>query len=448
MVQLLTTSLQSEDTLVNDAIMPTTSTQTSQDQRTEELRQTLEEAIAHRGRYYSDFTSFSIRFEADDTSAYRDTEHLQSILRLLGLPAALEIVIGANDKQTVWTVNGHVKDISSVVRNNKGRTLVIGHYAGHGEENLDQGLVFAAKPGSKQTFRFDWVLEGPLTDSNAFPNSDVLLILDSCYSGIATRNTTPTSQSVEIVAAVGDTQKALGNRSDIGGIQNRTFTSKLANLIAIQVGRPENSSVSFADLISELRRVGQPDRLPEYRLRVGKVGIRVPILGRASIPLHMRVHSSSSSTQAQRRAESSSSSQNTNQSLSIPFPTADEEYTAVFKAHISDADANSGEVGKLIEWIHALYPGVGLEIAGVYQTRSTTIIFHTPWSLWAKLAGLPGFSLICEAFGRNRISEINSAIEQQMQHQLVVKKENVAPITGKPDSSKSAGEESQDRKEG
>ena len=79
---------------------------------------------------------------------------------------------------------------------------------------------------------------------------------------------------------------------------------------------------------------------------------------------------------------------------------------------------------------------MGLEITGVYQTRSTMIIFHTAWSLWAQLAGLPGFSLICEATGRNRISEINSVIEQEAQHQLVMKKENVAPYHRKTGPSK------------
>ncbi len=34
----------------------------------------------------------------------------------------------------------------------------------------------------------------------------------------------------------------------------------------------------FAEIIGELRRVGERDKHPDYHLRLGSVGIRVPIL--------------------------------------------------------------------------------------------------------------------------------------------------------------------------
>ena len=45
------------------------------DDQLQAVRETLERSIAQTGRHYSDYFTFAIRFEADDTSAFRDTAH-------------------------------------------------------------------------------------------------------------------------------------------------------------------------------------------------------------------------------------------------------------------------------------------------------------------------------------------------------------------------------------
>jgi hypothetical protein len=77
---------------VNSTTMNAPAT-TQPDTDVQAIREVLEEAIAQRGRYYTNYFSFSIRFETDNTSASRDTAHFQDIMKLLGLPKARELVI-------------------------------------------------------------------------------------------------------------------------------------------------------------------------------------------------------------------------------------------------------------------------------------------------------------------------------------------------------------------
>jgi hypothetical protein len=235
------------------------------------------------------------------------------------------------------------------------------------------------------------------TNGAAFSDTtDVVLIVDSCYSGDAMRGSA-LGRSVEIIAAVGAEQKAFGNPSELARVKRRTFTSRLVDEVAIRIGRGE-MSVSFAEIVGVLRSVSNPDRLPEYHLRTGRVGIRVPILGEAAL---------SAGVVSERRKVSLSESSTF--SPSPPTP----EYAAVFTVHLSDTNPESVETKKLVNWIHSLDKSIGLEITGVYKARSTAILFHAPWHLWAQLSAVPGCSLVCETFGRNRLPELLSHPEHQ-----------------------------------
>ncbi|KAI9784781.1 MAG: hypothetical protein M1839_001511 [Geoglossum umbratile] len=375
----------------------------------EVVREVLEEAIAQRGRYYTSHISFSIRFEADDSFASRNTTHFQNILRLLNLPQARELVIGKDDKMPGWTVLSLVQDLSAKVSKVDGRTLVIGHYAGHGTVNQNGKLIFFASPSAPRPFGLERCL-GDLYEEDQctnpdFKKTDVILILDSCYSGEATRGLGRAGRSVEIVASVGADQKALGNNS--ARVQNRTFTSRLADSIALRVGRGDVSSISFAEIIGDLRSTSQPKRLPEYHLQVGRVGIRVPILGQTRLPIHLRAPSTG---QIGRRQTPSGSSIGGESAASIP---ATPQLNAVFTVHLDDTDAHSGEVKKLAEWIHSLHPVIGLELTGIYESRSTVILIEAPWHIWAPLNGIQGVALVCEIFGRNMLSKLLLGQQQQ-----------------------------------
>jgi hypothetical protein len=173
--------------------------------------------------------------------------------------------------------------------------------------------------------------EDPLRDT------DVVLIIDSCYSGHATRGQA-LGRSVEIIAAVGAEQRAFGNPSELARVQRRTFTSRLADEVAIRACRG-NRSVSFAEIVGVLRNASNPDRLPEYQLRMGRVGTRVPLLGEAA---------PSAGIASERRRVSLSESSTF--SPSPPTP----EYAAVFTVHLTDTDPENVEMKNLINWIHSL----------------------------------------------------------------------------------------------
>lgn len=60
---------------------------------TQAIKRVLEEAISNRGKYYAHYHTVTMRYKDDDTRADRDSQHFQSIVKMLGLPQAQEIVL-------------------------------------------------------------------------------------------------------------------------------------------------------------------------------------------------------------------------------------------------------------------------------------------------------------------------------------------------------------------
>ena len=94
----------------------------------------------------------------------------------------------------------------------------------------------------------------------------MIIVLDCCFSGAATRAIGQGERSVEIIAAVGSSEEAFGNASNQVRLQQKTFTSRLEEEVFHVVGNSAKSSVAFAEIINFMRAVSNPDRLPEYRL--------------------------------------------------------------------------------------------------------------------------------------------------------------------------------------
>lgn len=220
-------------------------------------------------------------------------------------------------------------------------------------------------------------------ETSDFDSTDVILILDCYYSGTVARALSQDDRSVEIIAAVEIDQTALGDPSNQARLQRRTFTSRIADEIARIVGSTEQSSISFAEIISALRKNSNVDRMPEYFLRRGSMAIRVAT-PKMSRDRHSR-HSESSST------DPISPGQN---------------LMAVFKVHLTQVNCGSEEIALLMKWIHTLNPIIGLKVNGVFEGYSTQIILQAPWSVWAILNGMSGFELVCETFGGNQLQRI------------------------------------------
>ena len=73
--------------------------------RLESLRNRLGDAIANRGRYYSNISAVTLRFEADETRADHDAKVFQRILKMLGLPPAQEWIVPRGARPVPYYIN-------------------------------------------------------------------------------------------------------------------------------------------------------------------------------------------------------------------------------------------------------------------------------------------------------------------------------------------------------
>lgn len=97
-----------------------------------QLRTRIEAALDQRGRYYACYFTFAIRYEKDDTNAEKDMANFQTILKMLGLPVAMELVIPADDVTPRWALMAWWAKPIATRNLNTGRALIIGHFVGHG----------------------------------------------------------------------------------------------------------------------------------------------------------------------------------------------------------------------------------------------------------------------------------------------------------------------------
>lgn len=210
---------------------------------------------------------------------------------------------------------------------------------------------------------------------------DVVIILDSCFSGNAIRATPLTERTVELIASVSADQLALGNSSDSARIVNRTFTARLAGEVAIRRGR-EEKSLLLSDVIATLRSHSNAERLPLFQTVAGSKSIRIPLkprIGNEPIP----------SRPPRGALGSSESSENGTPNLRV-----------IFTLHM-DRTPDDIDLQFLVGWVRSLDPSLGLELTGVHLSRSTLLTFSALWRVWANLQGLPSFNFVAEVFGEN-----------------------------------------------
>ncbi|KAI9794872.1 MAG: hypothetical protein M1816_003001 [Peltula sp. TS41687] len=156
------------------------------------------------------------------------------------MPRAEEIIISRDDLRP-GAVQGRLSDIFHRIALNQGRTLLLGHYAGHGVTNSL------------------WTPE----EQGGLHGTDVGLILDSCYSGLATRALEKTKRSVEIIAAVDADEQALGNIPS-----DRSATCDLRRLATTGFRGTNSASATLAYRIPVLVPPGPPhSRGPSLRHR-------------------------------------------------------------------------------------------------------------------------------------------------------------------------------------
>lgn len=111
--------------------------------------------------------------------------------------------------------------------------LLLFHYAGHGILNRYDELEFYAEFPGKRAILYHQIVHVRLVDPQAYVNdfllkTDVVILLDCCYSGSAIRGSKNSDRIVEVISAVGPTQKALGNQpSQDQRVSAITFTARV-----------------------------------------------------------------------------------------------------------------------------------------------------------------------------------------------------------------------------
>ena len=380
------------------------------------LRNLVEEAVMQRGKYYRHHFTFAIRFVADNTKASEDTKHFQHLLKLWKLPKAQELIIPLAERDPTTAVRQIVDSIQNQLANLEGRALIIGHYAGHGELNSRGDLIFYASPVYQRFIRYDSAFEELLTNTpmDEFKDADVILLLDSCYSGVATRGVKPLSRSVEVIAAIGVTQQALGNHANISRIQNQTFTSRLADKVAYQLAQGQ-TAFSMNSLVIELQARRNLERQPQYNLQVGNLPIWILITPSSCHQSHRRQIASSTG--------SFNSATSSITGVLTPFSqSAASETTAIFSVNLPHDDPADADVKEVVKWIHSLHPSLGITLKGLYRSNSTVLLFEVPWRIWTTLNGIEGFSLVCKAVGGNLLGKSSLLVKSGMAPSLVLLK--------------------------
>lgn len=114
------------------------------------VRHLLSNVVAQQGgRYYKTVYSFTIRFEIDDTSAVRDTQHFKDMILILGFPPPREIVLPKVDPFPTYSLETILSSLMKKIMQEDERSLIIGHYAGHaGLDSIDK-LVFFGTASSR-----------------------------------------------------------------------------------------------------------------------------------------------------------------------------------------------------------------------------------------------------------------------------------------------------------
>ncbi|KAF3278477.1 hypothetical protein TWF970_004490 [Orbilia oligospora] len=298
-----------------------------------ELRKKLDEAIKQRNVDYKLVFLVTMSFETDDAGAKADSKAFAAAMKgLFGL-------IDENIFEFVFPMDMHadlhwVRTIPDWIQKLKdsctGRKLLLLHFAGHGALNSLGELE----------------LQGN--------QSHVAFFLDCRYSGAFVAPVQLCDKTVEVLAAT-DAGSLTTTRSS----QNitATFTQRLIyemRSMAYDEGKP---IVTFPEILKRMqhRKQDSSKSPPVYRMLFGEVPILLPVksLDRPP-PASTAVPSDPLALESWRP----------------------QEHSLALKVHINSS-INDKSTRVIVQWLHKLRGEFGMELVGVNDTNSATIIFLT-----------------------------------------------------------------------
>ncbi|KAL1884485.1 hypothetical protein Plec18167_002075 [Paecilomyces lecythidis] len=339
-----------------------------QSQLTEiQLRDSLTKAVDQHNKTYSKSFSLHVRWEDDNTEGQRDSDNFKAFLAVFGFPPPSTLILDMKDVSPGWTLQAKAMSMFQEALNYapQGRSVCFIHYAGHGTIGPNDELLFTSASGNK-SINSNWLIDGCATDLMLPYDAavDVIVILDCCYSYLATKGTQPVSRSVDILAAV----DANAPGAFVPG-QRVSFSAKLATKVA-QLKGAGPQTIDMAELITILR-AESPQRKPTHAVPLGVSSARLPFPGSAP----------------------------------GARPAGPPALRAVFSIKV-DKNFSDQELCNLTAWLHSLSPNVGLTLDGVYKTNSTAFIFQGSYAIYSKLKGLPSVKLIFECYAPNRLPSV------------------------------------------
>ncbi|PYI23453.1 hypothetical protein BO99DRAFT_179860 [Aspergillus violaceofuscus CBS 115571] len=322
-----------------------------------QFRDTMTAAASQRGRDYTNVYAVTAHWEEDDTKAERDVAAFKRMLTDLNLAPAVEYIIRRCDsnpgKTFLEAVLEWLEEFKA--KSETDHNLLIFHYAGHGMMKHGS-FCFVETKLAKRLINADNCLLNILKDSSIIADSDhfdVLLILDCCFSHVATRAPAVPRRVLEVLAAT-STQTPTAKYPP-----NHTFTAKIAEEIAHRK-RAGHKHVEFADIFQTLKlRSGKVK--PTHELLVGVASVLLPLNGQQTIDPTL-----------------------------IP-----PNLTVLFSISVSE-DLKPEELRELSKWVRSLPRFAGLTLDSVYPTSSMAIIMRSSLSVYAKLHQVEGYRLIAE----------------------------------------------------
>lgn len=318
-----------------------------------QLKDVVTRAVHNRSRVYDKSFALSIRWERDKTNTSAETDHFQVILNTLNLNQAQVLILSEQDKTPGWTLRDKVQSVFRLAADAPGKSIVLMHYAGHGE--VREGQLFGVEGPSHRSIniqRFiDTVLAGDVDDYDV-GDTDTVWLLDCCYSHVATRALNPTTRVVEILSASDD------NTPEALAPPRNTLTVKLRSEIARRK-RDDHRFVIISDVMATIRGNSSVVK-PTHHVKLG-VSVCFPFTGVTRIDPN----------------------------------TIDPSLRAVFSVRISESMTQE-QLNRFVTWIETLPPAFGMDLDATYTTSSTLLIVQSSYALFQNIAGYPGVTLISD----------------------------------------------------
>ncbi|KAI9841630.1 MAG: hypothetical protein M1837_000477 [Sclerophora amabilis] len=327
-----------------------------------DARKAITDAISIRSNPYEAKHAIIVSWAKDDTQAESDVISISQSLHRIGVNDQTKLSLGGATPG--WDLLDAVRLIERTFRHITGPVLLFFFYAGHGAIDSNQRLRLCESTTSTSGFAYDSIARefaGPGSEFDGFANTDVIVLLDCCYAGKATRSSPAIDRTVEVIAAAAADGTAFGNFGTFQADSRRTannLTWKFA--MAVDEAWRNGWNGMEMDWLIEHMKKNSSVKMPHHGRVLGTVPIRVPIeYGSASV-------ASGSSPVVPSPATGSSGPQ---MLFTLKFP--------------EDEEASAGQ--SMLKFIRRFDKSVRLDLQGVWRSNSTIVLLAAPWNVFVAM---------------------------------------------------------------